>query len=141
MSLEPPHHAFTIGSWRVDAAFTEDQPQHRFPAYTRIIDDRGADIRWRAGYKHFQQRGFSSAGFADDCNQALSALDAVMQAAQGFLMSRTQVKTAGIGRDAEGKFYKPEMFLIHRMFGFGTSGPKSHLLAGLNLSYCINSAA
>jgi hypothetical protein len=130
MSLQPPHHALAIGSWRIDPAFAEDQPQHRFPTYARIIDDSGADIRRRAGYKHSQQRGFSSAGFADDCNQALSGLDAVMQIGQAFLMSRAQVKIAGIGGDAEGKLYKPKMFLIHRVFGFGTSGPKSHLLAG-----------
>src|ERR671912_1289003 len=133
MSLEPPHHAFAIGSWRVDAAFTEDQPQHRFPAYTRIIDDGGADIRRRAGYKHPQQRGFSSAGFADYCNQALSALDAVMQAGQRLLMNRAQVKIAGIGCDAEGKFYKPKMVLIHRMVTFGTRS-EVDLLAGANLS-------
>src|SRR5918993_60627 len=106
MSLEPPHHAFAIGSWRVDAAFTEEQPQ---------------------------QRGFSSAGFADYCNQALSALDAVMQAGQRLLMNRAQVKIAGIGCDAEGKFYKPKMVLIHRMVTFGTRS-EVDLLAGANLS-------
>src|SRR5215207_8202183 len=107
MSLEPPHHAFAVGSWRIDAAFAEDQAHHRFPAYARIIDDRGADIRRRAGYKHPHQRGFSSTGFADDCNQPLSRLDAVMQVGEGFLMSRAQVEIARIGCDAEGKFYKP----------------------------------
>jgi hypothetical protein len=44
-----------------------------------------------------------------------------MQIGQGFLMSRAQVKIAGVGSNAKGKFCKSEMFLIHRMFGFGTA--------------------
>jgi hypothetical protein len=50
-------------------------------------------------------------------------------------MSRAQVKIAGIGGDAEGQLYKPEMLLIHRTFGFGTMVRNRTSLPGKNLGY------